>query len=486
MTSAAVIRLSLGMALVGCAIRKPQKVVVLPPTILNINSETDPSSALGAPIEIHGKAFGSAPGQVVFTEGSTVATVTPEAAGWMNTGIVVPVPRAMGLASPGTVTVTVKTRVGTSNEVSFSLVDTPTFNLNNVTWTATTDLPVPLTGLGAAAVFVNSASAYLVVAGGFDGSVNTSNVYSNVLAADGTVGPSWTTISNMPLPDSRAHFGMVEADPSNSLVPGNSRFVYVIGGQELSTDTPGGTSTVYAASVDITTGAVGLWTKLASALPAPVVGPAVAIFNGSIYVVGGLHTDGTPSSNVYSAQVNTDGTLSAWATSANAYPAAIAFAPAFGFAGNLYVLGGDTATSTDPINQGGDTGTNAVNYASASGGSVGPWIATSTLLRKRKKQVAWSAFGQILDAEGIYTGIPGTLEIEMSAVNADGTLAAWTGILGVANQINANVYNAASVVSPLPPLTSKSSPRFLLLGGQAFTLIPPGALSKKVYYNNAP
>jgi len=71
-----------------------------------------------------------------------------------------------------------------------------------------------------------------------------------------------------------------------------------------------------------------------------------------------------------------------------------------------------------------------------------------------------------------------------SAVSSDSTLASWNGITASSTQINANVYNAAAFVSPL--LSSTNTLRFLLLGGQAFTMTPPGAVSSTVYYNNAP
>jgi hypothetical protein len=76
------------------------------------------------------------------------------------------------------------------------------------------------------------------------------------------------------------------------------------------------------------------------------------------------------------------------------------------------------------------------------------------------------------------------LELERSVINSDSTLAAWVGITNNTNQIGANVYNAAAFVSPL--LSSTNTPRLLLLGGQGFTMTPPGALSSTVYYNNAP
>ena len=86
--------------------------------------------------------------------------------------------------------------------------------------------------------------------------------------------------------------------------------------------------------------------------------------------------------------------------------------------------------------------------------------------------------------EGIYAGSPGSLELERTVVQPDSTLGSWNGITSSVNQMNANVYNGATLVSPLQSPTA--TPRFLLLGGQAFTMTPPGALSNTVYYNNAP
>ncbi len=77
-----------------------------------------------------------------------------------------------------------------------------------------------------------------------------------------------------------------------------------------------------------------------------------------------------------------------------------------------------------------------------------------------------------------------SLELERSTIQGDGTLTPWNGITANVNQIGANVYNAAALVSPIRQ--PGGAPRFLLLGGQIFTGTPPGALSSAVYYNNAP
>jgi hypothetical protein len=238
------------------------------------------------------------------------------------------------------------------------------------------------------------------------------------------------------------------------------------------------------ASVDPNTGGVGTWSPLTSTLPQTLLGPSVAAFNGYIYVVGGLMSNGLPSSAVYSAPINSDGTLGAWTTSAYTYPApAVSFAAAFGFGGKLYVINGDPNGSTTPNSQG-TGGVQFVNFANASRGVVGTWTANAnSTFKMRLKHVVWSAFGQVILGEGVYSGSPGSSELERSQVNPDGTLAGWNGLTGV-NAPNANVYNAGAFVSPLP--SPAATPRFLLLGGQSFVNGGTGALSNKVYVNSAP
>ena len=452
------------------------------PSISNINNSTTPTSPVNLAIGINGSGFQATPGQVIFTQGSISATVTPAAGGWSSTSIVAVVPSGNGPTNftvPGTVTVTVKTSGGTSNGVPLNLVQTSAFSPNSLTWGVATPLPQALTGLRAVAVQSSNTSAFVVVAGGFNGTANVSTVYTNALAQDGTLGTTWTT-SNNALPATLAHFGMVEANAQNSLVPANSHFIYVIGGQANSSDTPGGTNTVYVASVDPTNGAVGSWKTLTSTLPDSLVGPAVTIYNGYIYVAGGLNPQQVPVTDVFSAPINSDATLGSWTKSTNALPLAISFATTFGFGGNLYVLNGDPNGSSDP-NQSATVGLQDVRVASANNGAVGTWALTNTTIKKRKKHNTWVAFGQVIDAEGIYDGGTG-LELEKSSINADGTLASWNGLTG-SNVPSANVFNAASLVSPL--LSSAGNPRFLLLGGEA-TSTTPGVPTALVHVNTAP
>ncbi len=459
------------------------------PAIQNINNSTSPASPVNLPIRINGSGFQSSPGQVVFTQDSSgiTATVTPNAGDWTDGGIKVTVPDGDGTTKftvPGSVKVGVTTSGGSSNDVTLTLAQSLAFNASNLAWKTTTPLPVALGGLSAVAVPISDSSAFVVVAGGNNQVNNMQTVYCNTLAADGTVGPSWTNIPTNQLPAPRAYAAMAEADPSNSLVGTGSRFVYVLGGQASVSDAPGGTSTVYMASVNTNSGAVGSWTPLSSTLPQTLVGPAATIYNGYVYVVGGLNASGDPSPYVYSAAIHSDGTLGTWNASSNSYPMGISFATVFGFSGNLYVLNGDIKSSTTPSEIGTlNTGTTNVNFASVLNGSVGAWNAASATLQQRKKHVTWNVFGHLINGEGVYAASPGSQELEQCTIQSNGTLAAWSGV-AAGNSPGANVYNAAAIVSPLA--SSGSTPRLILLGGQIFSALPTGVASAGVYYNSAP
>ncbi len=461
------------------------------PQIQNINSSTTPTSPVGLPIEINGSGFQAAPGKVNFKQGSTSIDVVPAGSAWSDTGAVADVPST--LTAPGTVSVTVVTSGGTSNAITLNLVGTITFNPSQMSWGATMALPKPMTGLRAVGVpGTSSSSAFAIVTGGFDGTANTNTVWANNLNQDGTVGSTtnttWTTITTNPLPTTLAHHAMAEADDTNSLVAAGKRYIYVVGGQVNLTDVPG-TNTVYVASVDSTAGTDGTWTASTNTLPKPLLGLSATVHNGFLYVAGGLDTNGNPVKDVYSAPVNADGTIGTWTTATNTLPAARAFGTMFVFGGIIYYINGDPNASLLPNSQG--VGDPAVYYASAVRGVVGAWtVNANSTPANRAKGVLYTAYGQVIAGEGIYSGNPGSKEMETSTVNANNTTNAalnpWTGLTGTTDP-GANVYNAAGFTSPLFAPTT-NGPRFLLLGGQAFTATtgPGGALSATVHVNTAP
>jgi len=485
-----VLMVTMGTFLSGCGGTKSSGTGV--PAIQNINSSTTATSPVNLPIEINGSGFQAAPGKVVFTQGNISADVTPPTSAWSDTGIVAVVPAGNGTTTftvPGTVSVTVVTASGTSNAVNVNLVATINFNPSQMSWGATTPLPTALTGLRSVAVpGTTSTTAFAIVTGGYNGSGNTTTVLSNTLSNAGTVGGTWQGVATSPLPATVAHHAMAEADPTNSLVASGKAYVYVIGGQRLSADV-GGTSAVYMASVDPTTGAVGTWTQLTNSLPQALMGASANVHNGYVYVAGGLNTSGAPVATVYSAPVNADGTIGTWTTATNALPTARAFGTMVIFGGIIYYINGDPNASIPPNIQG--VGDKDVYYASAIRGVIGTWTLNGNFtIHDRAKGILFAAFGQFIAAEGAYTGSVGSGEMETSSVNAQNTtnvaLNSWNGLTG-SKVANANVYNAAGFTSQLFAPTT-NGPRFLIIGGQALTSTTGagGALSKTVYYNTAP
>ncbi|HLZ93172.1 MAG TPA: hypothetical protein VKQ28_15800 [Candidatus Acidoferrum sp.] len=461
------------------------------PQIQNINSSTTPTSPLGLPIEINGGGFQAGPGKVNFTQGSTSIDVVPAASAWSDTGAVADVPST--LTAPGTVSVKVVTSGGTSNAITLNLVGTITFNPSQMQWGTTMLLPKPMTGLRAVGLpGTSSSSAFAIVTGGYDGTANNKTVWANNLNQDGTVGSTtnttWTTITTNPLPTTLAHHAMAEADDTNSLVAVGKRYIYVLGGQVNFTDSPGGTNTVYIASVDSTAGTVGTWTASTNTLPKSLLGLTATVHNGYLYVAGGLDTNGNPVKDVYSAPVNADGTIGTWTTATNVLPIARSFGTMFVFGGIMYYINGDPNASLLPNSQGvGDT---SVYYASAVRGVVGSWTLNgNSTPANRAKGVLYTAYGQVISGEGVYSGNPGSKEMETSTVNANNTtnvaLNSWTGLTGTTDP-GANVYNAAGFTSPLFAPTT-NGPRFLLLGGQVFSSNGViGPLSSTVYVNTKP
>ena len=462
------------------------------PVIQNINSSTTPTSPVNLPIEINGSGFQAAPGKVVFTQGSISVNVTPATSAWSDTGIIAVVPAGNSVTNftvPGTVSVTIVTSTGTSNAVTVNLVATITFNPSQMSWGTTTMLPTALTGLRAVAVpGTTSTGAFAIVTGGYNGSGNTKTVWSNTLSNTGTVGGTWQGVTTSPLPTTVAHHAMADADPTNSLVGSGKAYIYVIGGQKFPSDV-GGTSSIYMASVDPTSGAVGTWTLLTNSLPQALMGASATVHNGYLYVAGGLNATGTPVATVYSAPVNADGTIGTWTTAGNALPTARAFGTMVVFGGIIYYINGDRNASTPNIQ---DVGDQDVYYASAVQGVIGTWTLNGNpTIHDRAKGVLFTAYGQFIAAEGVYTGSSvGSGEMETSSVNAQNTtnvaLNSWTGLTG-SRVASANVYNAAGFTSPLFAPTT-NGPRFLILGGQALTgsAGAGGALRSTVYYNTAP
>ena len=119
------------------------------------------------------------------------------------------------------------------------------------------------------------------------------------------------------LPDPTAFHAVVVATPFNSKVNGDG-YVYCIGGINEIGGQP--TSVVYRAPIN-TDGSLGTW-SVASALPIPLHSHGAVVFLSAIYVAGGATNDNEPVSTVYRADIDSTGEssrITVW-TSSTAWP----------------------------------------------------------------------------------------------------------------------------------------------------------------------
>jgi len=123
-------------------------------------------------------------------------------------------------------------------------------------------------------------------------------------------------------------------------------YLYMVGGHTGAT----ANRQVYSAKLN-SDGSLGSWNSTAGAslLPVGLAHFYSVVMNGYVYVIGG--NDGTNSrSEVYYAKLNKDGTVGAWQTAANALPA---IRSQYGIASNngyVYIVGGRETSSTTPVN----------------------------------------------------------------------------------------------------------------------------------------
>ena len=319
-----------------------------------------------------------------------------------------------------------------SNEAWVATLDPATGAVG--AWTQTTNLPITLNGIAAAAldgaVYVfggdNSAAVYgatiqadgslgsfraqaslpgprghldavatrmgFLITGGFDGSQTPLN--TALFAPLVPAGPSaWSTGTNLPV-----------VDDDHCTVQFNGYAYKLAGGNEP-------TVARYAAlGVD---GRPGAW-NTTSAFPSAIGSyPGCAVWNGRIYVLGG----GTSSTKVYVSVINANGTLGAWAQDATALPAARYYPTTFARNGIVYFLGGSDASSLR---------TEAWYSKLNADGSLGAWTST-TAVPNTTADCAFAVYGnQVILAGGYDTSGNHRADVWYALFNANGSLGAWT------------------------------------------------------------
>ena len=213
------------------------------------------------------------------------------------------------------------------------------------TWSTGTSLPV---GLANSQAIVTNNRVYLL--GGATGNYSrTSTVYTAIINSDGTLG-TWSTGTSLPV-------GL-----ANSQAVITNSMVYLIGGYN-----GGATSAVYYAIIN-SDGTLGTW-YTGTSLPGGIYGSQAIVTNNRVYLLGGYNSSDIPTSAVYYAIINSDGTLGTWYTGTS-LPAALASSQAVITNNKLYLLGG--ITSSSPLS--------TVRYCSInSDGSLSTWNTGTSL-----------------------------------------------------------------------------------------------------------
>jgi hypothetical protein len=233
---------------------------------------------------------------------------------------------------------------------------------------------------------------------------------------------------------------------------------------------------VYYASLG-SDGSVGTWATT-TALPQARYAFEAVIFRGRLYVAGGNDATNTPTATVYTAQINSDGTLGAWSTTLPSLVAPVAYHQLVTTGGVLYVLGGTSTAAVDPTSVTQSTGSvpdvyyNSINpdgtLASTS------WTANPNKLKKAVEKDTAAAIGaDVLASGGLYSGSPGSTEEQYSTQSTtDASLGSFNGATG-SNTISGstggyNFFNQSAALYFDPV----GKPHVMILGGQTVGTTP--------------
>jgi hypothetical protein len=267
-----------------------------------------------------------------------------------------------------------------------------------VGWTVSpTNLPV---GITEAKAFITKQRAYIM--GGIvdpNGQTRSNAVYTAPIDTNGNLG-TWTTSTPLPVIMSNTH-----------LIVTNQR-VFLMGGDIDG----GGSSRVYTASINAD-GTLGAWT-IAPYLPTNLYAAGVIVTNQRVFLLGGI-TNSLFSAVVYTAPINTDGTLGAWTTAAP-LPAAM-------YGAEVIVTGSSQGTQRVHLLGG---GYGPASYSSIirsapinPDGTLGAWVTDTPLPSPRGRGQVVTTRQRVFYIGG---GVgPATNTVFSAPINADGTLGAW-------------------------------------------------------------
>jgi len=406
------------------------------PVIIVVNGAIIPAGPVGSTVTINGAVFGTSQGsgQVIFNPsagGVPKQGIILSPGDWTDGTVVTTVPDGL---TPGTYLVTVTSGNGlTSNGYIFTITPA-SFVPGSLAWTASSALPAPQSGTSVAFAQVDGNNYVYAVGGAGAGGTPTANVYYATVSIGGSIGP-WQSTSA--LPAALAFTSATAATQYNTSITPAKGFLYAVGG---ATDAGGTPSTaIYRASIN-SNGTLGGWsTGGVAQLPVALRSVGAVIHYGSLYVVGGAGSGNTPVATVFRAPVQVNGNLDSLNPQAS-LPAARA---RFGFGASgmfLYVFGGDGSAIGPNDGTVGSQQTSTIFYTRVASVThdVLSWTTAGTALpaaRSAETAVLHSNFALLTG--GLYSG--GAAEEIYAALNpGDGSVGAFTTSGGT---IGRNLFN---------------------------------------------
>lgn len=166
------------------------------------------------------------------------------------------------------------------------------------------------------------------------------------------------------------------------------------------------------------------WTAT-STLPVALAAMNAIEHNDNLYLIGGRKANGNPTTKVYRAQINADGSLSAWGTT-TPLPQSLYLHSVSATDTNVYVVGGWKGTS--PVEK--------IVYRApfTQSGELGAWVNVQqdypSEVRDDGKGTGIDLHGSVIVGDRIYgfggrDGFQDLKEVHSAAINANGSLGAW-------------------------------------------------------------
>ena len=290
-------------------------------------------------------------------------------------------------------------------------------DISGSSWSTSTVIPATLADAG-----TTTYNGYVYEVGGYNGTSCSSNIYSAQLNNTGGITGSWTTITGALTSGGLCY---------TSAVAFNG-YLFVMGGctsQTISSCTGSNVvNTVYTAKIG-TAGSLSSPLTTATSLTNSTFGASAVAYNNYLYLIGGS-SGASVFSSVYTAPINSDGSISSWATSTT-LNTAVFLASSVVYNGYIYTMGGCTTTNCS-------SPTTTVQYAAVNcvtngnnicGGTypISTWTtASGSPLSTAVYGAAAVAYqGYIYLIGGFVSGATTTNTVFYNMINSDGSLNAW-------------------------------------------------------------